>query len=101
MTAMLTKSMLCTSKMLIDCQISFKLIGSSKKLRQEAMCVVNKNFFIESKTVTSNEPIMVKRIMIPMVETIGPIEFSAKADRQIEREDTVSKAKYATIKLQP
>jgi len=77
------------------------LIGSSKKLLQEAMCVVNKNFFIESKTVTSKEPIMVKRIMIPMVVTIGPIEFSAKADRQIEREDTVSKAKYATIKLQP
>ena len=57
------------------------------------MCVVNKNFFIESKTVTSKEPIMVKRIMIPMVVTIGPIEFSAKADRQIEREDTVNKAK--------
>ena len=57
------------------------------------MCVVNKNFLIESKTVTSKEPIMVKRIMIPMVVTIGPIEFSAKADRQIEREDTVNKAK--------
>jgi hypothetical protein len=65
------------------------------------MWVVNKNFFIESKTVTSKEPIMVKRIMIPIVETIGPIEFSAKADRQIEREDTVNRAKYATIKLQP
>lgn len=73
--------------------MSLRLIGSSKKLLQEAMCVVNKNFFIESKTVTSKDPIIVNRIIIPIVETIGPIEFSAKADRQIEREDTVSKAK--------
>ena len=38
-------------------------------------------------------------MIIPMVETIGPIEFSAKADKQIESDETVNSAKYATKKL--
>ena len=44
---------------------------------------------------------IVNKIMIAIVETIGPIELSVKADRQIETEETVSKDKYATIKLNP
>jgi hypothetical protein len=31
-----------------------------------------------------------------IVATIGPIEFSAKAEKQIERDETVSKDKNAT-----
>ena len=67
--------------------------GSSKNERQEAMCVVNKKGFIESKTETSKDPIMVNKIMIAMVLTMGPIEFSAKADRQIDKVEMVNKAK--------
>ena len=55
--------------------------GSSKKLRHAAMCVVNKKGRIESKTGTSNVPIMVNKMIIPIVETIGPIEFSEKQDK--------------------
>jgi len=55
------------------------------------MCVVNKYGFIVSKTVTSIVPIMVNNIMIAMVVTMGPMLFSAKADRQIDKVETVSK----------
>ena len=65
------------------------------------MCVVNKKGLIFSKTETSKDPIMVKRIITAIVETIGPIEFSANAEKQIDKEDTVSNDKKATIKLKP
>jgi hypothetical protein len=46
-----------------------------------------------SKTETSKEPIIVKRIMMAIVETIGPIEFSANADKQIDKVEIVKSAK--------
>ena len=70
--------------------------GFSKKLLQDAMCVVNKKGLMLSKTVTSSVPIMVKRMMIAIVATIGPMEFSANADRQIDKEETVNNARKAT-----
>jgi hypothetical protein len=75
--------------------------GSSKNERQEAMCVVKRKGFIESKTETSKVPIIVKRMMIDIVLTIGPMEFSAKADKQMDKVEIVSNAKYATPKLNP
>ena len=56
---------------------------------------------MESKTVTSKVPIMVNRMIIAMVETIGPTEFSAKADKQIERVATVNSDKKATQNPKP
>ena len=38
-----------------------------------------------------NRKKMVKMMMIAIVATIGPMEFSAKADKQIESVATVSK----------
>jgi hypothetical protein len=75
--------------------------GSSKNDLQDAMCVVNRKGLMESNTETSKEPMMVKRMMIDIVVTIGPMEFSAKADRQMDKVEIVNKAKYATAKLQP
>jgi hypothetical protein len=75
--------------------------GSSKNERHEAMCVVNKNGLIESNTETSNVPMMVNRMIMDIVLTIGPMEFSANADRQIDKVEIVSNAKYATPKLNP
>ena len=65
------------------------------------MWVVNKYGLIESKTVTSKLPIMVNTMIIAIVATIGPIEFSAKADKQIESVATVKSAKNATQKPSP
>ena len=67
--------------------------GSSKKDLQDAMCVVNKNGLIESKTETSKDPMMVNKMIMAMVLTIGPIEFSAKAERQMDKVEIVSKAR--------
>jgi hypothetical protein len=67
--------------------------GSSKNDRQDAMWVVNKKGLMESKTETSSVPMMVNRIMIDMVLTIGPMEFSANADKQMDNVEIVSKAK--------
>lgn len=67
--------------------------GSSKNERQDAMCVVKRKGLMESKTETSKVPIIVKRMMMDMVLTIGPMEFSAKADKQIDKVEIVSKAK--------
>ena len=75
--------------------------GSSKKLLHEAMCVVNKYGLMLSKTETSKEPIIVNKIIIDIVETIGPIEFSANAERQMDKVEIVNNAKYATKKLNP
>ena len=67
--------------------------GSSKKLRQDAMWVVNRYGLMLSKTDTSKEPIIVKRMIIAIVETIGPMEFSANADKQIDKVEIVKSAK--------
>jgi hypothetical protein len=72
--------------------------GSSKKLRQEAMCVVNNQGRTLSKMLTSSVPMIVNKMMMDIVVTIGPIELSEKHDRQMESEETVSKAKNATEK---
>ena len=39
--------------------------------------------------------------MIDIVVTIGPMEFSANTDKQIDKVEIVSNAKYATAKLNP
>ena len=67
--------------------------GSSKKDLQDAICVVNKNGVTESKTETSKDPMMVNKMIIAMVLTIGPIEFSAKAERQMDKVEMVRKAR--------
>jgi hypothetical protein len=63
--------------------------------------VVKRKGLTESNTETSKVPIIVKRIMIDIVVTIGPMEFSANTDKQIDKVEIVSKAKYATAKLNP
>ncbi len=71
-------------------------IGSSKKDRHAAMCVVNKKGRIGSKTGTSNVPIIVNNRIIAIVDTIGPIELSEKQDKQMDKLLIVNKAKKAT-----
>ena len=39
---------------------------------------------MEWKLATSNEPIMVKRIITDIVDTIGPIELSENTEKQIK-----------------
>ena len=70
--------------------------GSSKKERQEAMCVVNKYGLMGSKTRTSKVPMIVNNKITDMVATIGPMELSVKQDKQIDKELTVNSAKNAT-----
>lgn len=81
--------------------MSFNGTGFSKKLLQAAICVVNKYGLIVSKTVTSKLPMIVNKIITDIVATIGPMEFSVNADKQIESEETVSKDKKATQKPKP
>ena len=62
------------------------------------MCVVNKNGRMLSKIDTSNVPMMVNKMMMDMVATIGPTELSEKQERAMDRVATVFKAKNATEK---
>ena len=87
--------------MTIDFIIAEKGTGSSKKLRHDAMWVVKRKGFMLSNTVTSKLPIMVNKIMMAIVETIGPIEFSANADNAMESVETVKSAKNATQNPSP
>lgn len=89
---------LCAIKTPMDLQIAVSGKGSSKKERQEAMCVVNKYGLIGSKTRTSKVPIIVNNKITDIVATIGPMELSVKQDKQIDKELTVNKAKKATAK---
>jgi hypothetical protein len=65
------------------------------------MWVVNKYGFMLSNTVTSKVPMIVNKMIIAMVATIGPTEFSAKADKQIDNVATVKRDKNATQKPNP
>ena len=67
-----------------------------KKLRHEAMCVVNRSGVIFSNTGTSSVPMIVKRIIRPIVDTIGPIELSEKQEKVNESVAIIIKARYAT-----
>ena len=100
-SATATKTTLCASRIQIDSIMADHGTGSLKKERQEAIWVVNNHGFTASKTLTSSEPIMVKRIITAIVETIGPIELSAKAEKASESVEMVIKAKYATINANP
>ena len=51
--------------------------------------------------MTSRLPIIVNKIITDIVATIGPIEFSVNADKQIDKDDTVNKAKNATQNPNP
>ena len=62
------------------------------------MCVVNKKGRMVSKIGTSIDPIIVNNKIIPMVATIGPIEFSEKHDKVNARVATVTKDKKAIAK---
>ena len=62
------------------------------------MCVVNKNGRMVSNTGTSIEPIMVNNNIIPIVATIGPIEFSEKQDNVKANVATVTNDKKAIAK---
>jgi hypothetical protein len=83
--------MMWKNRIAIDLRISDLGSGSSKKLRQDAMCVVNKNGLTESNTLTSKVFIIVNRIMIDIVTTIGPIELSVKQDNAVDKVATVTK----------
>ena len=96
-----TSKTLWTTSIIIELKILEYGTGSSKKLLQDAIWVVNKKGLILWKTETSIDPIIVNKIITAIVETIGPIEFSAKAEKQIETEETVKSDKKATIKLKP
>jgi len=96
-----TSITLCANKITTDCIILLVGIGFSKKLLHEAMWVVNRKGLILSKTETSKDPIMVKRMIIAIVDTMGPMELSAKADKQMESVEIVSRERNATKKLRP
>ena len=83
-TATATNKMLWANRIQTDSHMADHGTGSLKKERQEAMCVVKSQGLTWSNTLTSNEPIMVKRIITAMVETIGPMELSAKAEKAME-----------------
>ncbi len=91
--AIATNKMLWANKIQTDSQIADHGTGSLKKERQEAMWVVKSQGLTWSNTLTSKEPIMVKRIITAIVETIGPIELSAKAEKAIESVAMVMSAK--------
>ena len=86
--AMDTSKTLWTTSIIIELKILEYGTGSSKKLLQDAIWVVNKKGLIFWKTETSIDPIIVNKIITAIVETIGPIEFSAKAEKQIDTEET-------------
>ena len=92
-TAIKTRITLCANRIVTELRIVVQGTGSSKNERHEAMCVVNKNGLIESNTETSKVPMMVKRMIIDIVLTIGPIEFSANADKQMDKVEIVNNAK--------
>lgn len=100
-TAIATSTMLCTTRITIDWMMEEKGTGSSKKLRQDAMCVVKRYGLMLSNTVTSKLPMMVNNIIIAIVETIGPMEFSANADNAMESVETVKSDKNATQNPSP
>ena len=62
------------------------------------MCVVNKYGFNELNAEISIDPIIVNKIIIAIVETIGPIELSEKTDKQMDREEIVKSDKKETQK---
>ena len=81
-----TSKTLWTTSIIIELKILEYGTGSSKKLLQDAIWVVNKKGLILWKTETSIDPIIVNKIITAIVETIGPIEFSANAEKQIDTE---------------
>ena len=85
--------MLCATRIVTELRMVVHGTGSSKNERQEAMCVVKRKGLMESKTETSKVPIIVKRMMMDIVLTIGPMEFSANADKQMDKVEIVNKAK--------
>ena len=62
------------------------------------MCVVNKYGLMALKTGRFNVPKTVNKIIMLMVVTIGPIEFSANDERKNPTEATVIKATKAKPK---
>ena len=62
------------------------------------MWVVNKKGLMSSNTGTSNVPIIVNNKIIPIVDTIGPIEFSEKQESVSANEATVTNDKNAIKK---
>ena len=64
------------------------------------MCVVNKYGLMLLNTGKFKVPSTVNKIIILMVVTIGPIEFSANAERKNPTEATVIKEMYAKQKAQ-
>ena len=79
-----------------DWRIAFVGSGSAKKLRHAIMWVVNKKGRMGSKTATSRVPIIVKKMIIAIVLTMGPMEFSEKHDRVVAKVAMVIRAKYDT-----
>ena len=76
--------MLWANKIQIESQMAAQGTGSLKNERQEAMCVVNNQGLTWSNTLTSRVPMMVKRIITAIVDTMGPIELSAKAENAMD-----------------
>jgi hypothetical protein len=64
------------------------------------MCVVNKYGLIASNTGKFNVPKTVNKIIMLMVATIGPIEFSANEERKNPTAATVTNDTYAKQKAQ-
>ena len=96
--AMLSNPAICPTNTMIDVLICSTGIGSSKKLLHAAMCVVKRKGWIFASTGTSNVPMMVKRMIKPMVETIGPMELSEKQEKVRDNVAIITKARYATTK---
>lgn len=92
-TATKTRITLCAIRIVTELRMVDHGTGSSKNERHEAMCVVNKKGLIESNTETSKVPMIVKRMIMDIVLTIGPIEFSANADKQIDKVEIVNNAR--------
>ena len=82
-----------TTSMTAEDAMSFVRRGSSKKLRQAAMCVVNRNGRMGSKTCTSRVPMRVNKMIKAMVTTIGPRLFEENPDKVSDNVLTVSSAR--------
>ena len=91
----------CKNKIAQDATILSTGKGSSNRLRQLIIWVVNKNGLITSNDFISNIPIMVKMIIIAITVTIGVMELSIIHDSNVLNEATTLSDKNAIRNAKP
>lgn len=89
---------ICSSRIPADCNTGDQDTGESKNPFQPIMWVVKRKGLIVLKMGISMVVRIVKRMITLIVETIGPIEFSAKMESRKESAATVVMAMAAKPK---